>query len=622
MTTDAASESAPTNITFEGPKRIDPSAWVPPDSHMAVGPSNVVVTVNNLIAWYDKSGNLQNLQSQDSFFGNSDTEHNLFDARIVYDPFGGHFYAISVYRNQDEDDPFTGQSDVFFAESNTSDPTQGWHATSFNTLETDNLGEYWVDYPTLSVDAYGVYVTANYVLFQPDFPPNESSEPDDEDPPPSGVAGGSTTRLFILDKEGNSRQTYDPEHLTGTPNISTPQAAIVYGNQATYGLTGTFLVAYQQNDNANSFLYVIKTSGAATGAASFSMTPINVGNISNTVPTSGNFAKQPNNVGLDAGNAWIYSAVWRAGILYATTEIVPKDTPNRAVVHWFRVDTNSMTLKDQGDVTADDLGPEISTTYGSITVNGSGQFAIGFSASSKNLYAGAYYAVYGADGKLQTTIQTLRSGQDAFVIADSPGANRWGDYSGSAVDPSNDNSFWFFDEYALAPAKGQIVVRGEGNFLDPSNGKPASDSVWSDNNNLLWKWHYNSTLQVVNTTALMNPSGTAPMDASGWTVVASAPWRSDAGIDQMLMKYAPDGTMTLWWTARDGKNEKLTGINLGQRWTNVDYIKGGQFTANGGTNFLVNNTADQHLYDWWIDNDTLQGIDLGAYWSFGRRCSG
>jgi hypothetical protein len=42
----------------------------------------------------------------------------------------------------------------------------------------------------------------------------------------------------------------------------------------------------------------------------------------------------------------------------------------------------------------------------------------------------------------------------------------------------------------------------------------------------------------------------------------------------------------------------------------------GQFTANGGANLLVNNTLDHHLYDWWIDgNNTLQGIDLGAYWS-------
>src|SRR5207247_1497522 len=160
--------------------------------------------------------------------------------------------------------------------------------------------------------------------------------------------------------------------------------------------------AYEQNNNASSLLHVFKVNNAAmgsSGGASFSMTTINVGNISNTDPAAVHgFAKQPNPIGLDAGNNWIYSAVWRAGILYATTEIVPVNTPDRAVVHWFRVNTTNMTLMDQGDVTADSLGPGISTSYGSIAVNANGQFAIGFSASSSGLYAGAYDAVYGPDG--------------------------------------------------------------------------------------------------------------------------------------------------------------------------------------------------------------------------------
>ena len=61
----------------------------------------------------------------------------------------------------------------------------------------------------------------------------------------------------------------------------------------------------------------------------------------------------------------------------------------------------------------------------------------------------------------------------------------------------------------------------------------------------------------------------------------------------------------------------MQGIDLGAAWNNIGYIATGQFTANGGTNFLVANTADNHLYDWWIDTNTntLQGIDLGAAWN-------
>jgi len=246
-----------------------------------------------------------------------------------------------------------------------------------------------VDYPTLSVDAYGVYITANYALFD-----NNTSG---DNPPgqPASVAGGTSTRLFILDKNISSVQIYDPEKQ-GNINIWTPQAAIVYGSQAAFGLTGTFLVAYQPNAGGNSTFYVIKTTNAATGSATFSTTPINVGTISDTSPlATRNFGKQPSALGLDAGNEWVYSAVWRNGILYATTEVV---VGGRALVHWFRVNTTTMTLMDQGNVTANDLGVGTNTYYGNITVNAAGQFAIGFAASSSTLYPGAYYTVYDPNG--------------------------------------------------------------------------------------------------------------------------------------------------------------------------------------------------------------------------------
>jgi hypothetical protein len=47
------------------------------------------------------------------------------------------------------------------------------------------------------------------------------------------------------------------------------------------------------------------------------------------------------------------------------------------------------------------------------------------------------------------------------------------------------------------------------------------------------------------------------------------------------------------------------------------FSRSGEFTPNGNADFLVSNTVDHHLYDWWIDptSHTLQGVDLGAHWS-------
>jgi hypothetical protein len=41
----------------------------------------------------------------------------------------------------------------------------------------------------------------------------------------------------------------------------------------------------------------------------------------------------------------------------------------------------------------------------------------------------------------------------------------------------------------------------------------------------------------------------------------------------------------------------MTGINLGQRWTNIEYVVAGQFTSSSGgsgSNFLVTNTRPRN----------------------------
>jgi hypothetical protein len=89
---------------------------------------------------------------------------------------------------------------------------------------------------------------------------------------------------------------------------------------------------------------------------------------------------------------------------------------------------------------------------------------------------------------------------------------------------------------------------------------------------------------------------------------------------QMLMDYAPTGTMTLWWV----DNGQLTGIDLGQKWINVGLVATsvlgeGSFNPYRGLpepDFFASNLTDHHLYDWWIGLDSkLEGIDLGPYWS-------
>jgi hypothetical protein len=87
-----------------------------------------------------------------------------------------------------------------------------------------------------------------------------------------------------------------------------------------------------------------------------------------------------------------------------------------------------------------------------------------------------------------------------------------------------------------------------------------------------------------------------------------------SGIANFLVTNAGDDHLYDWWI---DANNQLQGIDLGAAWSDKSLIGTGEFTTHGGTDFLVANDADHHLYDWWIDptSNTLQGLDLGAAWN-------
>ena len=83
---------------------------------------------------------------------------------------------------------------------------------------------------------------------------------------------------------------------------------------------------------------------------------------------------------------------------------------------------------------------------GSAAMDGSGNLAVGFSASSASIVPGLRYAGRLAGDPLNTLAQgeaVLFAGQGS----QSGTSNRWGDYSDLTVDPVDDCTFWYTSEY-------------------------------------------------------------------------------------------------------------------------------------------------------------------------------
>jgi len=82
---------------------------------------------------------------------------------------------------------------------------------------------------------------------------------------------------------------------------------------------------------------------------------------------------------------------------------------------------------------------------GSIAMDGIGNLALGFSASSHNVFPSVYVA-----GRASTDPAGALFGP--LVLVNGSGVqfnsfHRWGDYSSMAVDPTDDCTFWYTQEY-------------------------------------------------------------------------------------------------------------------------------------------------------------------------------
>lgn len=158
-------------------------------------------------------------------------------------------------------------------------------------------------------------------------------------------------------------------------------------------------------------------------------------------------------------------AVWRDDSLWMTATISAEDgTPasDETFATWWQIDTGnlaSLTLADQGIIDGEDLGAGTFTFFPSVAVTSAGDVGFGFSASGPSIFPGSYYTTRKPSDPAGTNTgsETLHAGTDWYLRTFSGSRNRWGDYSGIAVDPQ-DECFWVYNEHAITrgtPTSGQ-----------------------------------------------------------------------------------------------------------------------------------------------------------------------
>jgi hypothetical protein len=410
--------------------------------------------VNTSIEWHTKAG-VQEVSKRlgkdavthiGSFFEPLVPVNSLFDPKVIFDQHAGRFVVVALEQvSMGVLDHPGNVSRILVAVSDDSDPNGIWffHAIPSKLIIAagDGVHESWADYPGLAVDEEAVYITANMFRF-----------------PAGGMFVGS--RVWIIDKvpfyAGGPAvvMVYDHGTLSGVGvPYPTTQPAHVFGPGLPPGLTGTYLVSAGWADMAGiDYLNIIEITSPLAGPVFTSfftpLTDIHTGAAFTDAPQLGS------PVLIETNDSRALHAVWRSGLLWVTNCIIPPAGPDAGQVtaHWYAVVAPGYSILDQGNVGGEDIAPGCFTFFPSIAVNSAGDMALGFAASAPSIFAGAYFT-----GRLSThpigvgfTIPSdvVRPGLDPYVRTFGSPRNRWGDYSGASVDPSDDLTFYVFNEYA------------------------------------------------------------------------------------------------------------------------------------------------------------------------------
>jgi hypothetical protein len=116
---------------------------------------------------------------------------------------------------------------------------------------------------------------------------------------------------------------------------------------------------------------------------------------------------------------------------------------DRSALRWYEIRNpgGTPTVYQQATIT----DPTVSYWLGSIAQDAAGNTAVGFSVSSQQVYPSVYIA-----GRTASDPQGAMYGP--LGIIDGTGSqkqsyHRWGDYSAMTVDPTDDCTFWYTQEY-------------------------------------------------------------------------------------------------------------------------------------------------------------------------------
>jgi Big-like domain-containing protein len=413
---------------------------VPPDPNLAVGPNHIVQWVNNALVVFDKQGNQVQAPVADStFWGALSTCYQgggFSDPIVEYDRAADRWVvgevAIPLFPG------LFGQYAQCFAVSKTSDPTFTSDANGNNTsyyLWAYGFGSNVNDYDKIAVWADGYYVTWNIFQNGTTFIGAEACAWD-RNQMLSGVAT-PTFKCFQLSSAYASLLPADLDGATAPPAGSPDFFMDIDPSSGALNLW-KFHVDFANLSNST-FTGPTSIAGVAPFTAPCFTPPDTISQDCIPQPATTQM--------LDAlGDRLMYRLAYRN--LGDHESLVANHTVLTAGgntgVRWYEVRSPNGTpsLYQQGTFAPDTTD---NRWMASIAMDKSGNIGVGYSVSNG---ATTYPSIRYTGREVGDPIGTLQA--ETTLVAgggSQTGYNRWGDYSAMKIDPSDDCTLWYTQEY-------------------------------------------------------------------------------------------------------------------------------------------------------------------------------
>ena len=474
---------------FEGLNEIL-TGGAPPDVSMALGVDHMVMAINTGILITNKNTGYIDSIANTTFWGSLGFT-DLFDPKIMYDQVSNRWIMCIVAQRR------VAASAICLAVSETADPTANWYVYY---ADADGADTYWFDYPSMGFSSDKIVITGNLFANL-----NDANGP---------------VRMFIFNK-------IDLYNGIISAFINTIDNSSIFTLlPATQFDAGADVVCITQQDGATGKLSKYIISGAAATATIGAAATVDYA-VAWTSPPGDMLPQTGTSVKINGGSSRVLSFVIRNNIGYvAFNGAYPSNTPTYMGATFCSLNNATNAAGDIA-VFTDPAGSWM-TAFPNLIVTSNGTILISYSYFSTSSYGSAAVGIWNpTDGAFSnaSTIVT-KFGTDIYDRVFG-GRNRWGDYSGIGLDPTDDKTVWLASQYARNRDPAPSNASRWGTWFSKYCADCAANLTVSNTllNTDAKKYEVTNT---ITSTQNVNPGGYLKLDAAN-AIIMSPGFRSQVG---------------------------------------------------------------------------------------------